>query len=190
MMSNRGMTLIELMLTISVAGILVVALAFEFRGWIGRYGVEVQTKELYTDIMNARAGALQKKRTHFVQLTGPTTYSVFEDDSDGAGESLNGDGILQPGVNCTDLNTDCLLEEFPKTVDFDLRWDGAVIAAPRNITFTPRGLVTTNGEISVFVDRNGDGDQDFFPDYGCIIIHTTRINPGVWNDTTNACDAR
>lgn len=79
MIKNSGITLIELIVAISVVGILAAAFAFEFQGWIGGYKVESQIKEMYVDLMNARVRAMQKNRIYFVTLT-TTQYTLYEDD--------------------------------------------------------------------------------------------------------------
>ena len=77
-MNNRGITLIELIVVISIIGILAVALGFTFQGWMGGYRIESQTKEMYVDLMNARARAMQRNRSHFVVVTA-NDYQIFED---------------------------------------------------------------------------------------------------------------
>ncbi len=67
-MKEDGVTLIELIVVVSVIGILVVALGFTFQGWMGRYKVESQMKEMYIDLMNARARAMQRNRMSFCGL--------------------------------------------------------------------------------------------------------------------------
>ncbi len=89
-MKNHGITLIELIIVISIIGILAVALGFEFTGWMGGYRVESQTKEMYVDLMNARARAMQRNRVHFVRLfIPPTQYTNMYDDTNPAPD---GDG--------------------------------------------------------------------------------------------------
>jgi prepilin-type N-terminal cleavage/methylation domain-containing protein len=182
-MRDNGFTLIELLVTITVVGVLAIALGFEFVGWRGKYAVETQVKEVYSDLMNARSKAMQRKRTHFVSLTDANTYTVYEDDHTvGVGKTLDGDGVFTPG---TGNNADTELPSFPKTVEFDLNWNNGM-----PISFSPRGLANIQGTLSVFIDRDGDLEQDFSPDFGCIVISTTRINLGRWNEETDVCDQR
>src|SRR4030042_6482895 len=76
--NRNGVTLIELIVVVSVIGILVIALGFSFEGWMSKYRVESQIKEMYTDLMNSKASAMQRNRMYFVSLT-TTRYTIYED---------------------------------------------------------------------------------------------------------------
>ena len=191
-MRNNGITLIELIIVISIIGILAVALGFEFAGWMGGYRVESQMKEMYVDLMDARARAMQRNRTHFVRLNN-SSYSIYEDDSDGTNKVPDGDATLQTGTGSsadTRILPPLTSPETAKPVEYNLRWNNSDISTPVNLTFNTKGLATMLGTISVFVDRDGDGKRDFEPDYYCIVIARTRINMGKLNATTTNCDAK
>ncbi len=158
-MKNQGITLIELIIVISIIGILAVALGFEFRGWMGSYRVESQTKEMYVDLMNARARAMQRNRPHFVGLVN-NQYSIFED--------VNENGSPDAAE---------ILPTFPKSINYNIQWNGA----GSQITFDTRGLATTERTICTSSTVN--------PDYDCIEISFTRINMGQIIPRGGACNA-
>jgi Tfp pilus assembly protein FimT len=177
--TNDGITLIELVMVVSVIGILVVALGFQFQGWMGRYRAENQIKEIYTDLMNARARAMTNNRIHFARLLDSSSYAIYEDDSDGSAKVPDGDGVLQIGAGDS---ADTQLAGFPKTVEYILDWNNNTVAAPTDLVFNADGTIGTPGFISVFVDKDGDGERDFTSDNECIEILQTRISIGALDD--------
>lgn len=174
----RGITLVELVITISIIGILVIALGFEFTGWIGSYNVESQVKEMHVNLLNARARAMRNNRMHFVLLNSPTEYTIYEDDSDGTNKMPDGNGSLETAGATPDTQ----LPSFPKTVEYTMAWNNAEIASAVNVPIDTRGLADSTGSISFFVDKNGDGKRDFTPDYDCITVEASRIKMGKIND--------
>ncbi len=170
---ERGITLIELVIVISIIITLLVAIGVSFEGWMAKYRIESQIKEIYSDLMLARARAMQMNRVHFVRLLNNTSYTIYEDTN----PLPDGDGVLQ-----LTGTTDTQLPTFPKTVRFDINWNNSAITAPINLEFNTRGYANVLGTISVYVDRDGDGKKDFVPDYDCIEISATRINIGQIDD--------
>jgi prepilin-type N-terminal cleavage/methylation domain-containing protein len=154
-MHNRGITLIELIIVVSVIGILVVALGFSFQGWIGGYNVERGIKEMYIDLMNARARAMQKNRVHFVTLT-PTQYTIYEDTN----PALDGNGTLETASD---------LKVLQKNLDsrYPITWSDI---SDTQIDFTKRGL--SNDTKTICSNTKADAD------YNCIEISASRINIG------------
>jgi len=164
---NSGVTLTELIVVIAIVGILVVALGFSFQGWIGKYKVEAATKQIYSDLMDARARAMQFNRIYYVQVVdATTTYSLIEDSNDDSG------------------NNDAAIPGFPKTVEYTINWNGGGA-----ITFNKRGNISNLGTICIFTDADGDGTSDSDPDYDCIEIAQTRINIGKITNQAGGCGA-
>ncbi|OGW52145.1 MAG: hypothetical protein A2Y81_08530 [Nitrospirae bacterium RBG_13_43_8] len=173
-MKEDGVTLIELIVVVSVIGILVVALGFTFQGWKGKYNVESQMREMYMDLMNARAMAMQKNRMYFVDLppAQPTQYTIYEDTYDAANPTYkDGDRILQTGSDRRVLQKTTSYTIVPALAFGDTRFN-----------FNKDGLVSHNGTIRL--------SSTVTPDYDCIVLSATRINMGKWNGTTSSCDIK
>lgn len=168
-MKNResGMSLIEIMIVISILGLMLVFLSNSYQNWSERHRVENEVKEFYADLMDARARAMQKNRSHFVNLTLTgtqyTRYAVYEDTNPGP----DGNGVLETAAD----------------------------ARVREIQ--PRYAVVTSpaGTSQIRIDRDGTIDVDAVTirvpqpgvvqaDYDCIVVRRTRIKMGRYDGAT------
>ena len=164
--NDNGVTLVEVMVTLAVMIILVGSLAFSYQGWIAKYRVESQVKEMYIDLMNGRARAMERNRAHFA--TGvASTYSIYEDTSPGP----DGNGTLETG-------SDRLLPTYPKTVTYPLVWTGG----GTTITFSRNGMISPTG--NMFLTTTADADYD------CMTITAMKIYMGKKNVSTLVCEAK
>ncbi len=187
-MNNRGVTLIELIVVVGIIGILVVALAFSYQGWQGRYKVEGAIKTLQTDLMNAKAQAMTRDHTYIVNFPSLTSYSVIED--------TNGNGVYDAGV-------DTIIQTFPKTIEYTMyaySYNGAAMTAKtltnvvinsdnRGRISSPVLLVdpenpvdTTTNKVVMGVISLTTGPTDdvgkMQADYDCLVMSPTKINIG------------
>jgi prepilin-type N-terminal cleavage/methylation domain-containing protein len=167
-MDRRGVTLIELMVVISVIVVVALVAGFSYKGWQGRYRVESEVRVMYSDMMRARAKAMNLTRTHCVTFVadsggGRGQYSVIEDRD----PAPDGDGDC---CDAGDLAPDWFAQ--PKTVNYP--FPAGVVAGFR---FDGNGLANTTTPI-LFVT-----DVDVEADYDCINISSTRINMGKWDGT-------
>jgi prepilin-type N-terminal cleavage/methylation domain-containing protein len=161
---NEGITLIELIIVISIIGILVLALGFSFQGWIGGYNVESQIKEIYFDLMKTRARAMERNRTHFVSLL-TTRYTVQEDISPWP----DGDGLLTAGDNTLPTGYTDPIPFLQKNLDsrYPITWSDI---ADLQIDLTKKGL--SNDTKTICSNTKADAD------YNCIELSASRINLG------------
>jgi prepilin-type N-terminal cleavage/methylation domain-containing protein len=158
MMNNKGITLIELIIVATIIGILVVALGFNFQGWVSGYKVESQTKEMYIDLINTRARAMQRNRMHFIDLA-VDQYNIYEDTD----PAPNGNGIANTA-------TDAQVSQRILESRYPIIWS---TPADTSVEFNTNGLSSENKSIC----SNAPDDADT-ADYNCISISTTRINMG------------
>ncbi|HEX8042296.1 GspH/FimT family pseudopilin [Candidatus Deferrimicrobium sp.] len=150
-----GFTLVEIMITIAILGILVVLAVGNFEGMNEKYKVEAETKQFYADIMDARGRAMQRNRWFFVRIT--TTgygYITYEDSS----PPPDGNGSL-------DTTADTLVTSVTVRHAISTNPPGG-----NDFGFNRNGIANDNG--TIFFASNAH------PDYDCITINPTRIKMG------------
>ena len=165
MADNRGMTLIELLIVVSIIGILVVVLGFQYAGWMGRYKVETQVRAVYADLADARLRAMQQNMPYGINFAGDR-YQVIRA-TDEAWTSFTG----APGWTTVKMLS-----------PYQIPWTGMVV-------INTRGLVSPDG-VTLRVTGWSTSNP---PDYTCILLGQTKINMG-WttpqNDISGQCIAK
>ena len=160
-MKDNGYSLIELVVVIAILGTLLGIAGLSGKMWLDRYRVEGQTKEMFTDLMNARASAMQKNRMYFVNFAG-TQYTIYEDTNPGP----DGDGSLDAADRpMMQKNT-----QYP-TVP-------ALGGSATSFSFDRNGLVSlaTTTEAGTLHFDSGAG-----PACDCVKLFATRILIGKWS---------
>jgi len=154
-----GFTLVEILITIAILGILVMITVSNFGGIIEKYKVEAETKQLYADLMDARGRAMQRNRMFFVRFsgtgTGYTGYATYEDTN----TSPDGNGIW-------DNTADTRVASVAVT-------HGIITALPGGFDFNRNGIASVTGNIRFSSTAS--------PDYDCITILPTRIKMGQYS---------
>lgn len=156
-MNNGGYSLIELVLVIAIISILLGISTMFGHDWLVRSQVEKQTREMFTDLMNARISAMQRNRVFFVTLAS-NQYAIYQDTN----PSPDGDGEFQIGLD------DRLMQ---KVTAYTLDSGGTT-----SFNFSSCGL-TSGGSSTIHVVSNAA------PSFDCIVLNPTRILMGKWNGT-------
>jgi len=154
----------ELIIVVGIFGLLLGMSAIAAHDWLINAQVEDQMREMYSDLMNARASAMQRNRTFFVTL-GANQYAVYEDSS----PPPDGDDHLQTGTGQDTRVTQ-------RTTKYTLGTSGTVTL----FTFSNTGLVSSDFSVR--------GISNASPAFDCIDLSTTRILMGKWDGTK--CDAK
>jgi len=157
-MKNSGFSIMELIVVIAILSILTAIATITGRDWMERYKVASQTKEMYADLMNARASAMQRSRMFFVKLAA-NQYAIYEDtfpSPEGNGTPDTGTGQDRPVTQ--------------KTLQYTLN------AATTNVNFSTNGLASPDPTTVWFTSTAN-------PASDCITLSTTRILMGKYNGT-------
>lgn len=160
--TRGGFTLVEILITIAILGVLLLIGVSNLRGFNEKYKVEAETKQLFADLMDARGRAMQRNRASIVRIN-TNDYQTYEDTS----PAPDGDGALQ--------NTDTLITD--AKVSHAIATGNIVV--PLSFNFNRNGIASVAGFI-----RFSSTAQ---PDYDCISIGATRIKMGQYNATGNTC---
>jgi Tfp pilus assembly protein FimT len=152
-MSSKGITLVELVVVLSVVVILIASAGFSYEKWMGNYRVEIETKELYADLMRARLMAMQRNRKHFV-TTNEYSYTIFED--------RNENGSPEPGEE---------LPAYPRKVTHPLDSNSTA-----SLSFNTRGMIAVPRTLHFNLDNTG-----LAPDYDCLKLSRSRMIMGKYN---------
>jgi len=177
MIKESGITVVELVVVVSIIGILVVAFGFSFINWRAGYNIESEVKQIYTDLLNARLSAVQRNHQYFADFPSTTSYRIREDSNDDGnpavttGDTVVVNGVLSPASPVTSATS----------VAFPLTWAGGTIV------FDPKGTITTSPPLplSVFLCVS----STYNPDYDCIVISQTKVTMGKMTTAGGTCDA-
>jgi type IV fimbrial biogenesis protein FimT len=157
-MKNRGFALAEVLVVITIIGILAAIASVDYRNWVVRATVERQIKEMHTDLMQARLQSMHRNRMHFVTLK-PRGYRIV-DDSDNSGKREEHDPVV---LDKTGLK-------------HPMNWSGVT---DTQITFNKKGLSQDNKTICI--------QSEAGPSFDCLIISASRINLGKIKDQSAKC---
>lgn len=151
MLNRKGMSLVELVVVLAIAGTLLSLATMNFSQMQRKAKIDQIVRELHTDINTARLESVYKKAEHRLTF-GDNSYELQRVSYDEDGEQV--------------WNT-----VFAKNVAFQLKTStGNSIP---NMTFNIRGMTTNQQTIVVSDDGVGS--------INCIVVSTARTNIGKMN---------
>lgn len=159
-LGRTGFTLVELMVTIAIMGIIMGISALSFNSWKKKSNIEAQTRDLFTTFMEARNNSFMQKKRHDVELEQKNyVLKSYSSESDAAGKIIRS-----------------------KTLTYKLTKKGADITGTK-ISYDSTGLTTGFGSTNFTVNVD---IEDTSTSLNCLVVYVTRINMGKWNGT--ACE--
>jgi len=158
--SINGFTMTELMVVIGIVAILVSIAAPLMSHWMIKVRVEQEIEQMYSDLVNTRARAMNYNRIQFLQLNlVQNQYQTYDDTF----PAPDGDGILTPGSDTLVIST----------ITKDQMWVNP--AGFLQLQFDNRGIISGTGTIGL--------TNLYLSIYDCISVSPTRIRIGRWNGT-------
>jgi len=180
--NRHGVTLVELVIVLSIVGILAVAMGFSLSGWQGAYKVESQVRELHSDLLSVQGRAMQVGRKHFLRCVGtaPKQILIYDDDGNGTIALPDGDGTAQYNGPGSYTRQDTILTQYSKVRWYTLSWNGGVL------TMDKRGMLSSSlpGTPAPWTLRVISAID---ADLNCVSVTSTKINVGKWG---TSCDVK
>ncbi len=157
MKNFSGFSLIELIITIAIMGIVLTASTLSFNSWVRKSNIEKQLRELFTDLNDARIQAFHEKKTYRMTFQ-PSSYEL---------KSYN----TENDIGTTIINKS-LMYGLTKKSNNDLTAD----ITGKYVEFDSRGLTSNN--ITIVVNPLSTDTS-----VNCLVVYDTRTNLGKINGT-------
>lgn len=161
-MNSRGFALTELIVVLVIIGVLLGLGTLNFSGWQVKYNVQKQTREMLSDLNNARLTAIQQKKTVKVALQPKSyTFKNYTSDGDASGTQF-----------------------FSKQLPYQIQDSSGSQFSDTPIVFDIRGLMTSpTSDQTIMLLPTGTSSS-----YDCLVISVGRINIGAMSG--GKCNAK
>ena len=157
-MNRHGFTLIELMVVISLIGIVLAIATLNFSSMNRKAGIERQTREILADLNTARLDSIYRKQRHALILQ-PASYVMKRYSSQD-----------EPDTNGGDLTTGIVLS---KTLPYQITTPSGGSLSGVFIEFDTRGFVANVSNTTICVNPMYTGAA-----FDCVVVSLGRTNIG------------
>lgn len=169
---QAGFTLLELIITISIMGILMATATLSFNSFQKKSRFDSQMKAMFADLADARTRAFTQKKVHGI-IFQPNSY-VMKSYSSEVEYKFTADAVANGVV----LMSKSLAYGITKT-----NTTTAFTGTNSAILFDTTGFTTTATGFTVVVNP-----VNVSPSNNCVVISASRVNMGKWNATTTKCE--
>jgi prepilin-type N-terminal cleavage/methylation domain-containing protein len=158
---EQGFSLTELLVVITIMGVLLSIISINFSSWQKKYGIKGQAEEMLADLSSLRLNAIQSKSNYLAVLSANPKLMTFRQYS--ANETVSATTGTQT---------------FSKTLKYAISNTPTGVPSCADIQVDQRGY-TGAGWQTIYIQPTGSGAG-----FDCLVMSPGHINLGQYNGTS------